>query len=206
VPKKKKAPVSKSPAIKSESVSAKKQAVADEEKPEIVVKGADEIAAVPFNGNPDAVLTPDVGPQLKTIPSVDGKRGPDKKLRKVRKDKGVKKITPAEEVKKEIAVVQTEVEEEIKESEAPEDDLRLSPHIRAQLFARAIVNTTDASVCRFLGPRMSAGEKAMLVDSWYPAILDSQGRWGPWSLAISTTILVFLPRLVLLVYGWFRKK
>jgi len=188
----------KKPSIKTKAIPTPSRPVAAPEMPKKKGKSSKDIPAVPFSGNADA---------LKAVKREDkktvGKRGPDRKPRKERKDKGTKKATPADEQKKEVRAVEHQVEGEQKKASAEGPDLALAPNVRAQLLSRAIVGTVDAVICRWLPPRMSAAEKAILVDVWAPVLEMYQDDIGyPWGPALIATGLVFLPRLVVALNSW----
>jgi len=191
-------PKTKKPEIKTVPIPAPSQDVTTEKNKKKTVKASKDVAGVPFKGNADALKAMKKADKKKT-----GDRGPDKKPRKPRKDKGEKKITPADEHKAELKNVEKQVETEQKKVSETAPELALAPNVRAQLLARAIVGTVDAVICRWLPPRMTAAEKAILVDVWAPVVELYQDDIGyPWGPALIATGLVFLPRLVVALNQW----
>jgi len=157
-------------------------------EPGVQVHDAGSMPAIP--------VPPGMSSRLKVPkPGEKKTRGPDKKPRKPRADKGLKKDPeqePEPEADPHAALVQKVVP-----PDAMAEAARLS-RLKASKTTAGLILTADYAVCRtLLPPRLKEDEKEYLIEMWVDIIEENHDVWfsDPKVLATIGTIGVFAPRV-----------
>lgn len=133
-----------------------------------------------------------IAPTPPATPRRPGARGPDKKPRRTRKDKGKPKLSEEElraQVRQE---VESELESQVQARVKEEFETRWKS---ARMLTNGFVVTGGVVMNIFLPPQLSAAEKADLTEAWLPIVERNMDRLSDLLPPILCTTAVVAPRL-----------